>query len=141
MNFLSEQEKTQLKRQHKKERDKRVCDRIKAVLLSDEGWTSEQIAKVLLITDQAVRNHIGEYQSERKLEPKSGGSTEKLSADQSEQLELHLQKHTYLYVKDMLSYIKIEFGVEYTVPGLRSWLQRHGFTYKKPSIVPGKADK
>ena len=90
MNFLSEQEKTQLKRQHKKERDKRVCDRIKAVLLSDEGWTSEQIAKVLLITDQAVRNHIGEYQSERKLEPKSGGSTEKLSADQSEQLELHL---------------------------------------------------
>ena len=28
----------------------------------------------------------------------------------------------------------------YTVPGMRSWLQRHGFSYKKPAIVPGKAD-
>lgn len=41
----------------------------------------------------------------------------------------------------MMAYVKIEFGVEYTVPGLRNWLQRHGFSYKKPSIVPGKADK
>lgn len=31
--------------------------------------------------------------------------------------------------------------LSYTVPGLRNWLQRHGFTYKKPAIVPGKANK
>jgi hypothetical protein len=24
---------------------------------------------------------------------------------------------------------------------MRSWLQRHGFSYKKPAIVPGKANK
>ena len=29
----------------------------RAVLLSDEGWTPQQIAKVLLISDQAVREH------------------------------------------------------------------------------------
>jgi transposase len=36
-----------------------------------------------------------------------------------------------------------KFQVEgvYTVPGLRSWLQRHGFSYKKPAVVPGKANK
>lgn len=141
MNFLSEEEKVQLKTQHKKERDKRVCDRIKAVLLSDEGWTPQQTAKVLLISDQAVRNHIEDYKSLRKLQPKSGGSIEKLSKEQSEQLEAHLQKHTYLYVKDMMTYIKVEFGVTYTVPGIRNWLQRHGFSYKKPSVVPGKANK
>ena len=127
--------------QHKKDRDKRVCDRIKAVLLSDEGWTPQQIAKVLLISDQAVRDHVEDYKSLTKLQPKSGGSIEKLSKEQSEQLEVHLYNHTYLYVKDMMSYVKLEFGIEYTVPGLRNWLQRHGFSYKKPSIVPGKADK
>jgi hypothetical protein len=36
--FLSSQERDNLKIQHRKERDKRVCDRIKAVLLSDDGW-------------------------------------------------------------------------------------------------------
>ncbi len=28
----------------------------------------------------------------------------------------------------------------YTVPGMRNWLVRHGFSYKKPAIVPGKAN-
>jgi len=36
--FLSDEERAQLKRQHKKEQDKCICDRIKAVLLYDEGW-------------------------------------------------------------------------------------------------------
>jgi len=49
MNFLTEQERSQLKLQHKQERDKRVCDRIKAILLYDDGWSPQQIAKVLLI--------------------------------------------------------------------------------------------
>jgi transposase len=141
MHFLSEQEKVELRVRHKKERDRRVCDRIKAVLLSDEGWTPQQIAKVLLISDQAVRGHVEDYKSLRKLKPKSGGSTEKLSKKQSEQFESHLEKHTYLYIKDMMAYMQIEFGVTYTVPGLRNWLQRHGFSYKKPAIVPGKASK
>ncbi len=33
------------------------------------------------------------------------------------------------------------FHVVYTVPGMRNWLQRHGFSYKKPALVPGKANK
>lgn len=42
MNFLSEQKRTQLKAQHRLERDGRIQDRIKAVLLFDEGWTPQQ---------------------------------------------------------------------------------------------------
>ncbi len=62
MNFLNEQDKIQLKARHKKERDGRIRDRIKAILLYDEGWTPQQIAKALLISDQAVREHVQEYQ-------------------------------------------------------------------------------
>lgn len=141
MQFLSDAQKTQLKIQHKKEQDGRVRDRIKAVLLHDEGWSSKQIAKVLLISDEAVRNHIQDYRKSQKLSPESGGSKEKLSKEQSEKLEAHLQLHTYLYVKDILSYVKVTFGVSYTVRGMNNWLERHGFSYKKPAIVPGKANK
>ncbi|MCP5062258.1 MAG: hypothetical protein GY936_07340 [Ignavibacteriae bacterium] len=42
---LSESEKIKLEKQHKKEKNCKVCDRIKAVLLSSEGWTQSQIAQ------------------------------------------------------------------------------------------------
>ena len=141
MNFLTEQERVQLKLQHKQERDKRVCDRIKAILLHDDGWSPQQIAKVLLISDQAVRDHVDEYKASHKLKPDNGGFEEKLSKQQSKELEAHLQEHAYLYTKDIIAYAQITFGVTYTVPGLNNWLHRHGFSYKKPAVVPGKANK
>lgn len=141
MNFLTEQDRTQLKVQHKRERDGRIRDRIKAVLLTDEGWTPQQIAKVLLISDQAVREHIREYTTSRKLKPERGGSEEKLSEEQSRRLMAHLEAYTYLYVKDIVAYVEVTFKVTYTVPGMRHWLRRHNFSYKKPAIVPGKANK
>jgi transposase len=141
MIFLNNQEKVQLRIQHKQERDGRVRDRIKAVLLYDKGWSPQQIAEALIISDEAVRNHIEDYKASHKLKPQNGGSEEKLSKEQSKTLEAHLQNHVYLYVKDIIAYVKMIFKITYTVPGMRAWLQRHGFSYKKPSIVPGKADK
>ena len=38
--FLSEVERDILLAQHKKERDKRIADRIKVVLLYDDDWTA-----------------------------------------------------------------------------------------------------
>ena len=54
-NFLSDKEPQILILQHKNERDKRICDRIKAVLLRDKGWTLMQIAEVLLLSGDAIR--------------------------------------------------------------------------------------
>jgi transposase len=139
--FLSDEQRLQLRSQHKKERDKRVCDRIKAILLSDEGWSPQQISHVLLLSDEAIRQHILDYQSDHKLKPENGGSIERLSDQQSKLLEAHLQEHTYLYVKDIISYIKSVYGVEYSVSGMSHWLKRHFFSYKKPSLVPGKANE
>jgi len=51
MHFLNDQEKQQLKPHHKQESDGQVRDRIKAVLLYDKGWSPQQIAEALLISD------------------------------------------------------------------------------------------
>lgn len=141
MHFLTDYEKTQLKARHRQERDGRVRDRIKAVLLYDKQWSPQEIAEALLISDQAVRNHIEDYKTSNKLKPENGGTEEKLSREQSAQLESHLQNHTYLYVKDIVAYVQATFDIVYTIHGLRHWLQRHEFSYKKPAIVPGKANK
>lgn len=141
MIFLSDAERTQLRAQHKRERDKRVCDRIKAVLLFDKGWSVAAIAEVLLLSEDAIREHINEYRESKKLKPENGGSAEKLSIEQSDQLGQHLQSHTYLYVKDIIAYVQGVWSVVYSVPGMRDWLRRHGFSYKKPALVPGKANE
>ena len=141
MNFLTDEEKTCLKALHKKESNKKVCDRIKAVLLYDKGWTFLEIADALLLSEEAVRHHFNEYKSSKKLKPESGGSEEKLSRAQSDKLSEHLQKHIYLYAKDIIAYVKSEWNVTYTERGMQCWLERHGFTYKKPAIVPGKANE
>jgi len=140
-NFLSQAERDALKAQHKKERDKRICDRIKAVLLFDKGWTYEEIAHVLLLSDEAIRQHVQEFQTSHKLKPENGGSTSKLNEQQTKVLLEHLQNHTYLYTKDIVAYIKTTFDVIYTIAGITSWLQAHDFSYKKPAVVPGKANR
>ena len=118
MNFLNNEERAQLKAQHKKERDKRICDRIKAVLLYDEGWSLMQISHVLLISDDAIRKHIKDYKFSKKLKPENGGSKEKLSHRQSQKLIKHLQIYTYLYTKDIATYVKSVYGISYSISGI-----------------------
>ena len=71
MNTLTDSERVQLRIQHKKERDGRVRDRIKAVLLYDKGWSVSEIAEALLLSDDAIRDHITEYKDSKKLKPES----------------------------------------------------------------------
>lgn len=75
------------------------------------------------------------------MKPENGGSVQKLSSEHSDQLVKHLQSHTYLYVKDIIAYVQSTWSVTYSVPGMRNWLQRYGFSYKKPALVPGKANE
>ena len=46
---------------HKKERDKRVFDRIKAILAFDDGYTPAEISKILLLNDATIRRHIDDH--------------------------------------------------------------------------------
>ena len=140
-NFLTNEERVSLLRQHKKERDKRICDRIKAVLLRDSGWSWMQIAQALLLSEEVLRKHLKEYQASKKLKPENGGSKENLSFEQSQKLIEHLQTHTYLYTKDIAAYVEAAYRIKYSISGMCYWLRRNHFSYKKPSLVPGKANK
>lgn len=140
-NFLDPSEREELKKQHKCTRDGRVRDRIKAVLLYDNGWSYRKIAEALFITPEAVRQHTLDYETVRKLSPENGGSSSKLNRAQTKLLLEHVQECTYLYAKDIVAFVWDQFEVRYTVSGMTQWLQNHGFSYKKPAVVPGKADK
>lgn len=138
---LSESERIHLIAQHRKERDKRKCDRIKAVLARDDGYTYSEIARILLLDDETIRRHVEDYFTKNKLAPENGGSQSYLSRTEADALIAHLQDVTYLYVKDICSYVKLTFGRIYSISGMTKWLHANQFSYKKPHAVPAKANK
>ena len=85
MNFkpLNTKTKSDLEKRHRRERDGRIRDRIKAVLLKSEGWSLRQIAQALRIHEETIHQHITDWLAEEKLKPENGGSHGKLSDEQS----------------------------------------------------------
>ena len=138
---LTPREREKLINSHRKEREGKVRDRIKAVLAYDEGYSYSEIARILLLDDETIRRHIKDYFSQKKLAPENGGSASRLTPEQTEALKSHLQAHTYRYVKDICAYVKKHFHIYYTVAGMTHWLHANDFRYKKPHATPAKADK
>ena len=137
---LSEKKKQELELLHRYEGDRRVCDRIKAVLLKSEGWTNRTIAQALRIHEETVRQHLTDWITDEKLKPENGGSSSKLTDIQSRDLDVHLSETTYTKVIDICAYVEVTFGVRYTISGMTKWLKQHDFSYKHPKSVPAKAD-
>lgn len=137
---LTADERDELKKSHRKERDGRVRDRIKAVLAYDDGYSYSEIARILLLDDETIRRHIDDYFSENKLHPRNGGSDSELNFTETKKLISHLEEVTYLHVKDICVYVKLTFDKIYSTSGMTKWLHRNKFCYKKPHPVPAKAN-
>jgi transposase len=140
MIILTTEERQVLKKRHRTERDGRIRDRIKAVVLHAEGWSNVQIAQALLIHVDTVGEHLEDYGISKKLKPENGGSESRLDAAETKELAAHIEEKTYTKVADICAHVKEVYGASYTVPGMTNWLQRQGFSYKQPKGVPAKAD-
>lgn len=81
--FITDTQKAELEHLHDTSRDKRVCDRIKAILLASEGWSSAMIARALHLHQTTVDLHIREYLNNGKVKPENGGSDSKLTPEQT----------------------------------------------------------
>jgi transposase len=141
MNFLTDEKQKELKAQHRTERDGRIRDRIKAILLSNKGWSIKKIAEALLIDEMTVSRHLDEFSESQKLKPENGGSLSLLSIQQTEELIQHLENHTYVKVKDICQYVATTYCVTYTISGMTKWMHDNEFSFKKPKKVPAKANE
>jgi len=139
-NFLKEQEVLDLRLRHRKEKDGRTRDRIKVILLSNDGWSFRKIAHALFLDENTVGRHLHEYLENKKISIDSGGSASKLSSVQTEELGLHISSHTYAKVSEICNYVEEKYRVKYTVSGMTDWLKDNGFSYIKLHGVPAKAD-
>lgn len=138
--LLSDEQRQELLYRHRGERDRRVADRIKAVLLRDDGWSHERIAQALFLSDEAIRKHLRDYERNAKLTTDNGGSEAKLDSEQTAKFLAHLDATIYVDVKDICDYVWATFGEIYSRSGMTQWLRRNDYSYHKPAVAPAKAD-
>ncbi|MDR2781906.1 MAG: winged helix-turn-helix domain-containing protein [Holosporaceae bacterium] len=139
-NFLTPEEQQELRQRHQVENNRRTADRIKAVLMSNDGWSFREISKMLLLVEETISKHVSEYRNRKKLGIKTGGSQGKLTPSQTKELDEYLEEHTYARASEICEYVEKKYGITYTVQGITCWLQNHGFLYKKLHPKPSEDD-
>jgi len=142
-NFLTQEQIQLLKQSHKTIKEKRLADRIKAVLYLNYGLSYSEIVKLLLLDETTIRRHVEKFQVqgiEGLLECHFTGGQSKLTLFQENELKQFLKENTKRTAMEIVFHIHKAYGVKFTVIGVTKLLHRLGFSYKKPKIIPGKAD-
>lgn len=140
--FLWDDEVAEIKKQHKQCVVKRYADRLKAMLLLNKGHSFAEVAEILILDDDTVRRWYNIFEEEgiaglqRDLYK---GGISKLDDGQLEALAVQVEKTLFLTSKAVCHWVKSEWGVEYTESGMTGLLHAMGFSYKKPTVTPGKA--
>ncbi|MBR0679640.1 IS630 family transposase [Roseomonas eburnea] len=114
-----------------------------ALLLLDDGWTTERVAEALFIDAETVRAH-------RRLYGAAGragverlayvGHAPVLSGAQAAELSAELSGRVYLTAKAVCGFVAARFGLAYTPHAMARLLGRIGYVWKRPKVVPAKAD-
>lgn len=141
--FLTAKEINILAEAHRAAQQKRQADRIKTMLLLNEGYDYGTIAHILRLDDSTIRRYYQEYQTggiDGLLEDQYHGSDAFLTKEQRKQLAAYLDEQVRPNAAAVCAYVKKEFQITYSIEGMTHLLHELGFSYKKTRHIPGKAD-
>lgn len=142
--FLSKPQRQELLNELKVERSRRYADRIRVILLLDEGRKYRDIAAFLFLDEGTIANYKKRYREggiEGLILDDYHTKRSKLNNADEEILADDVESGMFLSTKDVIVYIESRFGVTYSISGANNLLHRLGFTYKKTKGVPGKAKR
>lgn len=143
MPTLTDQQIIELKLAHKQTGEKRLADRIKAVLYLHYGLSYAEIAKLLLFDEVTINRYRKQYQEKGLtglLELHYAGGRTSLTLSKEAELREYLAANTKRTAKEIVGYVAKTYQVRFSTIGITKLLHRLGFSYKKPKIIPGKAD-
>lgn len=140
---LTSEQLSELRLAHGNESYKYAADRIKAVYSLGIGYSVADVASILMLSDETIRNYMKRYKAGglcSLVQDSYQGRACFLSEAQLMDLSHHLENHTYLDVESIACYVSQAFNVGYSLSGLTQLLHRLGFVYKKAKAIPSKAD-
>lgn len=141
--FLTEEQIGILREAHYSCRLRKSADRIKAILLLNNGFSYDKVAQILMLDSITIRRYEKQFESvgvDGLIECRYFGRHGVLTKVQEMGLITHLKNHTYQTVKEIVIYAKKHYHLSYSVEGMTHLLHRIGFVYKKTKQVPGKVN-
>lgn len=121
-----------------------VAYRIHTIILFGMGMSSSEISELLFLDEDTVVSYFDKYSAgglSELLKTEYKGSKKKLTDSQIDTLCEELDNNIHLTTKSVCQFVKSELDVEYSERGMSALLSKIGFVYKKPDLVPGKADE
>jgi transposase len=141
---LTEAQLSELYALHKRLKDKKAAYRINIIILLHRGYSYQEIQEVLLIDEKTIRRYKDTFIHrgiEGLLENNYNGGQPKLSKEQEDDLVRYLEENIMATAAEVCHFVKKQFGILFTAPGMVHTLHRLGFSYKKTKIVPAKANR
>lgn len=140
---LPSAEVKRLRKIHRRLRDRRQADVVKAIVLLGTGWTERRVAEALLVDERTIRRYVDGYRQNPRIrfwEMNYSGSEPKLDDEQQARLDSYLQGRIVMTVAEVVAYVWKTFRVRYSIAGMTGLLHRMGFSYRKPKAIGNKAD-
>lgn len=141
--FLNLQQRSDLRRALKQQALARMAYRINTILLMDEGYSVAKIAKLLFLDENSVRTYAHTFSTQgidALLSDDYKGKQPLLTSAQESELYQYASSMIFRTVSPLILFVEEKFHIRYSASGMRDLLHRIGMTYKKASLVPGKAD-
>jgi|SRR5581483_11169864 len=124
---LTDEERAQLVRRYKTEKNARFRERLPCLLLKDQGYTNTQIAQVLLVCPDTITTWLDTYEDgnlEALCRLDTGGSQGWLTLEQIAMLSAQLDTHVFQSAKQVCAWVEAEVGVSYSERGMRALRSR-----------------
>jgi len=122
----------------------RLARRANALILLDRGMSCAEVAQVLLLDDDTIRqwrNLFGRDGIDGLAGFHFGGRQPFLSAAQQERLQAWVSEHLPRSTREIGAWIEQQFGVVFeSRSGLIKLLHRMGFEHRKPAALACKMD-
>jgi transposase len=132
-----------LRRRCKLTRDKRIYQRLTAVLLVDAGKTRSEVADILDVSLRQVGNWLRIFRNksvEQLLTLHYRGDPGKLTAAQIAQLKQQVREGRFRTSNQIRCWLEETFGVHYASSGVKDLLRRIGASYHRVTGFLWKAN-
>lgn len=141
---ITSEENMYLRQLHRTVKDGRSRDKIKTILMLNDGYKSEEISRVLLIDTDTITNWKKSFTSRADIrswylysyKPYNG----KLRKNEKVVFVEYLENNLVHTSKQAIEFVKQQFLKEYSESGMVSLFHKLGFVYKQTTLIPSNYD-
>jgi transposase len=141
---LTAQQRHEIDERRRQAQDRRIYQRLSAVLWSDAGRSREEIAELSGVSTRQVGQWLRIFRNKGLDELCTlhyRGDPGRLGPAQVERLKLEITKGAFHNADQVRAWIQQQFGVAYSASGVKDLLHRIGASYHKVSGFFWKADR